>query len=150
MGDTVHNYCFICCAHRSAFASPREFADHREHEHSVKSYVYLMQHVSTLPKMERSGFESFVAQCIAAQETKWMPIGESIRLSSTAAEGKEGGAGGSDDDNDDDDDDDTSGGIAGGVFLSEEAMKKMLLGVETKIMAEIMALKEGQQKSIGG
>jgi len=146
--DTVHNYCFICCAHRSAFASPREFADHREQEHSLKDYVYLMQRVSTLPKMERSGFESFVAQCVATHETKWMPIGESIRLSSAADKGKEGGAGGSDDD--EDDDNDAHGGGASGVSLSEEAMKKMLLDMEAKIMAEIMALKEAQQKSDAG
>jgi hypothetical protein len=146
--DTVHNYCFICCAHRSAFASPREFADHREQEHSLKDYVYLMQRVSTLPKMERSGFESFVAQCVATHETRWMPIGESIRLSSAADKGEEGGAGGSDDD--EDDDDDAPGAGAGGVSLSEEAMKKMLLDMEAKIMAEITALKEAHQKGGAG
>jgi hypothetical protein len=77
-----------------------------------------------------------------------MPIGESIRLSSAADKGEEGGAGGSDDD--EDDDDDAPGGGASGVSLSEEAMKKMLLDMEAKIMAEITALKEAQQKGGAG
>jgi len=41
--DTLRNYCFICCAHRSAFASPREFSEHREAEHNLLHYVSLMQ-----------------------------------------------------------------------------------------------------------
>ena len=111
-----------------------------------------MQHVSTLPTMGRSGFESYVAQCVDNGETCWMPIGESIRLEVAKEDEDDGGAksksGGDDDDHNGDGDD---GDAAKGDF-SAEAMVLLLemKAANLEMKAEIVALKEAQQRSNGG
>ena len=78
--DSVQNHCFICCEHRSSFASHSDFKLHREREHNPLHYLCLLEHIERTPPSRRNGFCTFVAGQVAAGEIGWLPIGQSIRL----------------------------------------------------------------------
>ena len=119
--DALNNYCFICCTNRVEFATSREFTEHCNEEHNLLHYVFLVQYVTSLPAMERGGFENYVLRCLKNGVESWMPIGECSRLQ--LEDGEDGSS----------DEDDNDEPIA------------LLMKAVMEMKAEIRSLKNAQQ-----
>jgi hypothetical protein len=119
--------CFICGMTRGDLDKiPGGFERHASHEHNMWNYLYYMKHVALTPRTMRTGLESYVAECLDANEPRFFPIQRSIAVEfvgdrGARARGEGGGAGGVDERSMED------GGTAHGASGSSADSVKQLL-----------------------
>jgi hypothetical protein len=76
--EMAHHVCFICGVSRHDFEkidSPISFHHHREHTHSIESYVYFVFGLLEQSTHEDLGIETHIRRCIATKDITWIPIG---------------------------------------------------------------------------